>query len=568
MNRRWQSNPPAPRNRRPATPRMRSLLLLMLTTMSGCLIAEDHLTLNGDGSGTVTMRTTVLGPQKWTEGKRQAVGMLPYYQTETAAYPPMTEKDAAALFAGTGIQTHLTHEKDNAGRDVAVTTVTFSDINPLMRSVYGRVHQLTVTQLGGVLTVRARSGIEGLLCAAKMVRDHGDPPEQAPDDAGPMKREAGTGQLRCTFAITLPGKAAATQADAVDGATAIWIVDRGKAGDDARTWAAASRELQADCPADSVTFKPDSPQRLALTDFAQLMEKQLGGDMPVVPVTTIQQQAQWVPVRLSVTRTFSFSGDTYGENQSQLYLGLSIPAAYKPMGWGAIQATEAVDDLGNSLLPDNDDEHDRYSQVSMFNQMNAPEPKADAPSQNLYVLTLRAMTGKAKSLRKVAGTVALEYPGDRHLMKIADAVKITSMDGERQSEAPSDAGRISHPLLSRLGVTLESPTAWCRNGATGVLLHYQGLIEFEQVQVFDHAGRPWPTLMMNRPEYDTGRYVQVMVPGEPEGPLSMAMIVRGGGTRVELPFEMKDLPIEPNDAKEPPDTPDTPDAPDAVRETF
>jgi hypothetical protein len=51
----------------------------------------------------------------------------------------------------------------------------------------------------------------------------------------------------------------------------------------------------------------------------------------------------------------------------------------------------------------------------------------------------------------------------------------------------------------------------------------------------------------------------MMVVGQPEGPLSLAFLLIGGGATVNLPIELTDVPIEPNQLNRPDDGDDEDD---------
>lgn len=551
MNRSSSRRHPVPRFLHPLRLLTAASLLVMLAAMHGCLIAEDHLTIQTDGSGTVVMRTTTLGTHDWFDAERHPHGGFDAQTAGAFAYPPLTNEDAAVLFGETDMDVNVTKEKDDADREIVVVTAKFADINQLMRSPYGYVHQLTVTRTDQSLTVRGRTGAQTLVLAAKALRDNDEVSLNAPKGADQWRKNAD--KLRCTFAVTLPGKATA-QADAVQDATATWTVDREKLGDDAKAWDAANRIIEVSCPADGVTFQPDSPTRLALDDFAQVAEKQLGDAAPAVDAKLVQQQARWTPVRLNITRSFNLTGDSFGMNESELIMELSLPKQFRPMTWGTIKATQVTDDQGNQLLIEGDDMN-RFHQPQTFGGMYADDQAdEDAPVKNLYTLQLKPVPAKTKALAKVTGAATIEFPGVSHLIKIANALNVTAGGGEIPVQFNSDSTELDHPLLKQLNGQLRPNIVQQQRGMTMAFMTVTGPVRISKAQVFDKFGKPWPTLMADQPIGGESSHFQLMVLGEPQSPLSLVMIVSGGGAKVELPFEFKDLAVEPNNVATPANT--------------
>jgi hypothetical protein len=61
-------------------------------------------------------------------------------------------------------------------------------------------------------------------------------------------------------------------------------------------------------------------------------------------------------------------------------------------------------------------------------------------------------------------------------------------------------------------------------------------------QVYDAAGRPWPTMFQSR-EFGEEGSIGLMVAGRPKGPLSLALVVTGIGASVDVPFVVEKVPL-------------------------
>jgi hypothetical protein len=102
---------------------------------------------------------------------------------------------------------------------------------------------------------------------------------------------------------------------------------------------------------------------------------------------------------------------------------------------------------------------------------------------------------------------------------------------------------ISDPKFTELGLNLKVQMAVVQAGMMNLMLELgsdkAGIID---AQVFDAAGRPWPTYMQ---EIDRGNEpsVTLMVAGKPEPPLSLAFVVSGGGSTVEVPILVEKIAV-------------------------
>ena len=79
-----------------------------------------------------------------------------------------------------------------------------------------------------------------------------------------------------------------------------------------------------------------------------------------------------------------------------------------------------------------------------------------------------------------------------------------------------------------------------------LMLQAQGKsASISEAQVYDVRGKPWPTL--GQPGgFGGDDSITVSVPGKPEAPLSLAIVLNGGGASVEVPILVEKIAVRDN----------------------
>jgi hypothetical protein len=87
--------------------------------------------------------------------------------------------------------------------------------------------------------------------------------------------------------------------------------------------------------------------------------------------------------------------------------------------------------------------------------------------------------------------------------------------------------------------------AMSQSGVTMLMLQIDGkkgvLVD---AQVFDAQGKPWPTFLgQQNMGMGEGNGCQLVVPGSPPAPLSLAVVASGSGSAVEVPVLVEHIPL-------------------------
>ena len=65
----------------------------------------------------------------------------------------------------------------------------------------------------------------------------------------------------------------------------------------------------------------------------------------------------------------------------------------------------------------------------------------------------------------------------------------------------------------------------------------------KEIQVFDKQGQPRPSYLQSEYGGSDAQQMQIMIPGRPQPPLSIAILIDAASTRVQIPVELTDLPL-------------------------
>ena len=533
------------------------ILAALLALTSGCVYVKDHLTIKPDGSGTVEIESVPLMPTPGMDS-----GELPKH----AFYPPFSEDDAGQLFPGSDFSVK-TAEFQRDGAAGTRVTVSFKDINALLASPYGQAHSLSVAlnQEKKTLTVQARTGLAGLIGVDALLADKSG---QLPLDSKELA--AALEKLHVEFSVTLPGPVQATGA-VVRGNDATWTIDRPTLKDAAKVNEGLTAVMTATCPAGAAQFVPKDVVHLDLDDFAQLEEGQRGAGPPPVDAAGVLAQTKFVPVMATVTRTFDLTGQSGGNENEAVLLGLvTVPRALAPQRFGNPEVTAITDDRGGSLLPTDRQGYDRFPHLYSYMERPGGSKAKDAVLRHWLTISMKVPPREVKSLRAVQGSVSLFYPGTAYVIKVKDALApvaagdkagLLGMISRRVVNNADEEKGLDHPKLRELGLKIilaqdqgDSPSM------TVVQLQLEGKqAMLSAFQVFDAQGRPWPTYFTP----SENEYAQAIVAGKPKAPLSIGLLVHGGGPVVKVPIDLTDVPLSANKLEKLPEDKGVGRAPDA-----
>jgi len=543
-------------------PALTALAVAAILAAAGCVKVKDHLTLSADGSGTVHLEAVSLLPQ-------QAMAAAGRGGEGFSIYPPTSPHELDALFPEKDFEVKEYFRLDETEGPALVADIKFKDVNKLIASDYGKAHSLRLVREGGELVLKARTGVQAVgrfdLQAFAATAGEGPPPELM---KGMTEASA---KLAAEFKITMPAAVKVEGAGATaEGSTAIWSADRATIKDAAAAAEAFDVILTVRCPDAGVTFKPVPVARLDLEPFKDLKDAKLT-EAAAVDIEKVKAAARFVPVMLRVTRSFNLAGEGFqSENSAVLTGAIVIPMALAPVHWGEAVLIEARDDRGTNLVPAKAEGYEYHYRQRMFSRSSSfpgvegdeEEPGAAKKLPDPDVLqelsfALNVPPPDAARIVLLKGSETLEYAGARHVVRLEGAIAkevIPEVGPNRMMMSLGSATKpLAAPKLEALGVKLTVSAS--RGGGMTMVEIVTGLdaSPVAEVQVFDAAGRPWPTLpasIMNRGE-DEGGSRRFFVVGNPEGPLSLGLVLSAPGKSLVLPIELRDIPMT-RDASAPP----------------
>jgi hypothetical protein len=464
------------------------------------------------------------------------------------AYPPISEAEAQKFFPGKDFKITVKQDKTDKGDTVTVIDVEYKDINALLASPYGRAHQLTVVNGPDRLVVRAVSGMEGIARIAEIKPDKEMGMMAMPglDDMQKKKNE-----MRVEFRVTLPNTVTASNG-VRDGKSAAWISERAKCKDSAEFVQQVSAVDEARCDGSGLKFSPVTPARLGLCPFAELSVGTSAAKGAGPDTAKITAAAKFIPYGVIITRSVDLNGQGgMNQNSANLVGAVVLPREYEPQQWGEPTLDEAVDAKGNDLKPTEGNQRGAfpYSAVTM------PETEGDDTEQTNAASDLRHTVSfsfrppdwKIKEIGKIKGSVALHYFGGAEVVKMTNAIPANWIIDPAKGMSGFDASekKINSPKLAEMGMPLSLQMGMAQSGMTMLMLQINGkkgvLVD---AQVFDAQGKPWPTFLgQQNMGGDEGNGCQLMVPGSPPAPLSLAVVASGSGSSVDLPVLVEHIPL-------------------------
>ena len=523
--------------------------------LCGCFQAEDELTVQPDGSGTVKLTLHSSLPDEMT----QMLGMSSRWGGGTATYPPTSQAAAQRFFPQKDFTVKCEEKSGEDGKTLRIDAA-FKDINALLASPYGRAHQLSLaTNAQGELRLLALSGGSALAQGANLTDDADGVGFQIPglEDAQKKKNE-----MRFVFRVNLPNPVTSAN-QAKDNRTVTWTVERAKCKDDDEFGERLGGTLEAACSAAGITFAPATPARLGLVSFDKLNEGKIAATAKLPDTNKIASVARFVPCQLHVTRILELSGESYGPGSEATLTGaVVLPPELAPDRWGEPVIEEVTDAKGTDLLPKGDDASRalrRFSSDMDFSDDDEDEsPDAAAPAKaspekpHIITLGFKAPDWKVKQIAKIKATLSLGYLGGTEVIKLSNAVPaslVMDMSKGHSFSGGMDSNRrqISDSRLSGLVASLRVDMAMVQGPMTMISLQTSGAASLLDAQVFDAEGRPWPTTVVQSSALEgDARSCQLMVAGNPKPPFSLAMAMGGLGATVTLPILIENVPVGDN----------------------
>lgn len=512
------------------------LLALAAFALCGCIEVTEHLTLNADGSGTLKMTTS---PRGLPPSQLQMINMISQQgEMAEAIYPPLDPRAAEALFEGEGLEVQTRRESEGG---VAVD-VAFKDINALLRTPYARAHSLDMAREDGELIVRLRTGVQALAYLSDVASN-----ETAAMGIDLPGLVAARKEAACTLKVTLPADVTSEQAEAA-GSTATWTMDASAAETPETELARLDSIIELRCSDASLSFKPDSPPRLDLgsIDDAPIGEVKAAPEAP--SEDEIREAARFVPAMLKIVRSFNLAGeDFWGENGATLTAVVVLPERLKPQRFGEARLIEAVDDQDLNLVPRDDDGASRWHHRSYGwgGEQHGGSRVSDGRVVHTVEFSLRPPDFEARKLALLTGAIDLRYAGREEVVLMRAAVAESAIkDHGNEPGAIMGGFFMNDDSGIPLAAGLKLGGAGRAFGLTMInLVGDQDAAIVRGIQVFDFNGKAFPT-SFNLGEQRGGQ-IGVVVFGRPEPPLSIVAWVEQPGARIELPIELKNVPVSP-----------------------
>jgi len=530
-------------------------MLVLAVALCGCFKTKDDLTLNADGSGAVRIETRLLIPSETFQTLGMDEGDAP------VTYPPTGQAEAKRLFPAKDFKVTSNEDRAEDGGSTVVITAEFKDVNALLVSPYAKAHGLTLVVTNGVLSLKALSGIEGAARLAEMKDDVGmfGNVLASVEVEELTKRKT---EMRMEFRVTLPNTVSSANAGGTrEGKTVVWTMDHAKQTNAAEFAQQAGAVLEAACSADGVKFSPVTPARLNLLTFKDAPTGALGEKVAAPDTQKIAVSAKFVPTALQVTRSIDLSGEGGShQNHAQLVGTIVLPRELAPQKWGAVKLDEAVDAKGNNLkFEENSDASlmTRYSGIQRQTSEGDDEDDEDrgdnaasAEARHTVTLSFQPPDWKVREIAKVKGSISLQYFGGAQVMKLSNAIPgkwIKEMKNEADFDFDFDGtGKsISDLSLPESGLSLHLTMGTAQGPMTMLMIQAGGgKVSVTDGQVYDTAGRPWPTLFQKQDLAGEGTFTLV-VAGRPTAPLSLALVVNSVGASVEVPVLLEKIAIGP-----------------------
>jgi hypothetical protein len=292
-----------------------------------------------------------------------------------------------------------------------------------------------------------------------------------------------------------------------------------------------------------------------MSPFDDVKAGSVGEDTVAVDVAKVEAAARFVPYKLKIVRYFDLTGEGHGgwDQGAQLTGAVVLPRELVPQKWGAVKLEEVKDEAGNDLLL-GEEERERYGMMRRAGlHMGGPgadEDEPDPDARHVVRFGFKCPEAGARRIERIRGAVELQYFSGKHIVKIKDAVAADRIQdaskmftGATSFGEPSDR-ELKSDDLDGLGVKVSVMQAVKMVGMTMLMLQAEEKKStISDAQVYDAHGTPWQCFCVKQGSGRSPSMIQLIVPGSPEPPLSLAFVAAGGGKTVRVPISLDGVPI-------------------------
>jgi hypothetical protein len=153
---------------------------------------------------------------------------------------------------------------------------------------------------------------------------------------------------------------------------------------------------------------------------------------------------------------------------------------------------------------------------------------------------------KVGGIARVKGSVSLQFFGGSQVVKLTNAIPADwIVDRSKMTSGRMDWSEkpLSSSALAGLGLTLSVNMGMVQAGVTVLSLQAKGGAALRDAQVFDSAGKAWPTFLQGMDFGGDGGSFQIVVAGNPQPPMSLALQVSGSAVSVEVPVLVENVSL-------------------------
>jgi hypothetical protein len=168
--------------------------------------------------------------------------------------------------------------------------------------------------------------------------------------------------------------------------------------------------------------------------------------------------------------------------------------------------------------------------------------------QHVVTFAFRPPDWKVHEIARIKGLIRLQYFGGSQVVKLTNAVPAKwIIDPAKMMGGGFDSSEkpLNSTTLEGLGLSLSVQTCMAQGGMTILMLQTKGKqAALVDAQVFDANGKPWPTILQQQ-DIGSGEEgpCEVMIAGKPAPPLSLAFLVSGRGSEVDVPILVEHVSV-------------------------
>ncbi|TVR45146.1 MAG: hypothetical protein EA402_04950 [Planctomycetota bacterium] len=540
----------SPSQTRPSLSRRRHWLIalgaLFAFTFAGCASVEDTLTIHADGSWSVELEVGSPMSQHQRQQALMAAGHLRRGET-LPIYPPLTPQEARNLFPDQAVQISPQPPKHSEANLKARFVIRGEQLSQLLDSPYAQQRQLRLeaTEAGTELSYTdPMQTIIGLLAID---------PEAEQDQHMSWYSELLEGAIkhrqhwRSTQRVILPGgQSPDAWASSADGVLSWELAGNAEDGSFDKDRFLMPRRARGDALEVEI---PSPTTRLGQGAFADLPTGLAGGSAQAVDEEGLKAQARWLPQRLEVTRSFNYSGERqHRRDGTQFHALLLLPPQLEPSSWGELTINQALANDGSDVTVA--DRNFSRGHSSYFGGGRNRGPLENF-AYHQYHSSFGVVPRGADGLSSIEVEATLTFPGAPHVVKAEHLIPADEILEANHSAGRSwsSQDRVAFPGLDDYGIGLRYLRA--ERQQTGYQIEARLADSNGRIiglQVFDAEGRPWPS-MVNPYQHSSSTLYYITL-GHPQPPLSIALMVDGGGAKITLSHTFTDLPLRPVAASE------------------